>query len=281
MKKDEKDGDTAMETKGVKLIYFSPTGTTRKVLEGIAAGIGSENVERIDLTLPENDRRSIPVSSDELAIIGAPVYGGRLPEDTIRRFKRLKAEHSLAVLVVLYGNREFDDALLELKNLAIEWGFNPIAGGAFIGEHSFASREIPIANGRPDDLDMKKAAAFGKKIKEKIVGLATLDAPEDLYVPGSFPYEAGGARALAVAPETNPDKCTVCGTCASVCPTAAISIDDRVSTTVEHCIRCCACIKSCPEEARFTENEAWKNIAHWLNENCGSRKEPQLFGLDG
>ncbi len=270
-----------MKTKGVKLIYFSPTGTTRKVLEGIAAGIGSAKVERIDLTLPENDRRSIPISSDELAIIGAPVYGGRLPEDTVKRFNKLRAEHSPAVLVVLYGNREFDDALLELKNLAIELGFKPIAGGAFIGEHSFASKEIPIANGRPDDLDMKKAVAFGQKINEKVVALSPLDSAADLYVPGSFPYEAGGARALAVAPETNRDKCTVCGTCASVCPTAAISIDDKVATSIEHCIRCCACIKSCPNEARYSENETWRNIAHWLNENCGSRKEPQLFGVDG
>ena len=270
-----------METKQVNLIYFSPTGTSRKVLEGIAAGIGSERVERIDLTLPENDRRAISVSADELAIIGAPVYGGRLPEDAVRRFRKLRAENSLAVLIVLYGNREFDDALLEMKKLAIELGFKPVAGAAFIGEHSFASKEVPIANGRPDELDMTKAVEFGKKINEKVAALTTVDSPTVLDVPGSFPYEAAGTRAMAVAPETNQDACTVCGTCASVCPTAAISIDGSVTTAIEDCIRCCACIKSCPEEARYTENETWQTIARWLNENCSSRKEPQLFGIDG
>jgi ferredoxin len=80
---------------------------------------------------------------------------------------------------------------------------------------------------------------------------------------------------------TNEDACTVCGTCADVCPTAAISIDGRVTTIVEQCIRCCACIKSCPEEARGIDNETWKSIAIWLNEHCGARKEPQLFGVDG
>lgn len=270
-----------METKKGKLIYFSPTGTTRKVLEGIAQGIHLEIVEHIDLTLPEKAHQSVRLFSNELAIIGAPVYGGRLPEDAIKRFKMLKAENSLAVLVVMYGNREFDDALLELKNLAIDLGFNPIAGGAFIGEHSFASREVPIANGRPDDLDMEKALEFGRKIKEKVIGLAKLDSRTDLAVPGSFPYEADGARPLAVSPVTKDDVCTVCGTCASVCPTAAISITGSVKTDVGHCIRCCACIKKCPEGARVMENETWEYITSWLNENCGLRKEPQMFGLDG
>ena len=270
-----------METKKVKLVYFSPTGTSKKVLEGIAKGIGVEDVEYIDLTLPGSAHLSIPACSDELVLIGAPVYGGRLPVDAATRFRHLKANNTLAVLVVTYGNREFDDALLELKNLAIELGFNPIAGGVFIGEHSFASEEVPIANGRPDSLDMKKAVGFGNKIKEKVSLLESLDAGEELEVPGTFPHEADGARPMAVSPVTRQDACTVCGTCASVCPTEAISFNGTVTTNIELCIRCCACIKNCPEEARVMEDESWKHITNWLNENCGLRKEPQLFGIDG
>ena len=270
-----------METKKVKLIYFSPTGTSRKVLEAIARGTGVENVEHIDLTHPQNSRLPIQTSSDELALIGAPVYGGRLPINAIERFKQLKAKNTLTILIVLYGNREFDDALLELKNLTVELGFNPIAGGAFIGEHSFASKDIPIANGRPDDLDVEKAVSFGKQIKDKVTRLKSSATRMDLQVPGNYPYEAEGARALEVSPETNDDVCTVCGTCISVCPTAAISISKRVITKTEQCIRCCACIKICPEGARGINNETWRYITNWLNETCGSRKEPQMFGLNG
>ena len=85
---------------------------------------------------------------------------------------------------------------------------------------------------------------------------------------------------MAVSPVTKEDTCTICGTCAGVCPTAAISINGSVATDIELCIRCCACIKSCPEGARVIEDSAWKNIAHWLNQNCSSRKEPQMFGVD-
>jgi len=269
-----------MDVKQVKLIYFSPTGTTQKVLESIAEGIAVEDVEHINLTLPEGDQQIIPQFSDELVIIGAPVYGGRLPIDVIKRFKQLKASNTLAILIVLYGNREFEDALLELKNLALELGFNPVAGGAFIGEHSFATEEVPIANGRPDSLDVQKAIDFGVKVKDKVAMLQLPDAQVDFEIPGSFPYEANGARAMAVSPVTIEDTCTVCGTCASVCPTAAISIHESVATEIKLCIRCCACIKNCPEEARVMEDEMWKNIASWLNENCSTRKEPQIFGVD-
>ena len=269
-----------MEIKQVKLVYFSPTGTTRKVLESLAKGIAVESVEHINLTLPEGIQLRIPPFSDELVMIGAPVYGGRLPLDAINRFKQLKADKTLAILVVVYGNREFEDALLELRNLAIELGFKPVAGGAFIGEHSFASKDVPIANGRPDSLDVQKAMDFGAKIKSKVKALQSCDAPMDLDVPGRFPYE-GGARSMGVSPVTKEDTCTVCGTCASVCPTAAISINGSVATRVDLCIRCCACIKNCPTGARVWENSRMKEVARWLNENCSARKEPQFFGIDG
>lgn len=268
-----------MEIKQVKLISFSPTGTTQKVLESIAKGINIEDVEEINLTLPEGAQKSIPPFSDELVIIGAPVYGGRLPVDAVKRFKQLKAGNTPAVLIVVYGNREFEDALLELKNLAIELGFNPAAGGAFIGEHSFATKDIPIANGRPDSLDVQKAMDFGAKIKDKVTALQSADAQTDLEIPGRFPYESK-MRSMTVAPVSKDGICTVCGTCAGVCPNAAISINESVTTEIELCIRCCACVKICPEQARVWEDDMMKTITNWLYENCSVRKEPQIFGID-
>ncbi|WP_028579984.1 4Fe-4S binding protein [Desulfogranum japonicum] len=269
-----------MKVNQVKLVYFSPTGTTQKVMESIAKGLAIKNVKHINLTLPAESSQIYPVFSDELVIMGAPVYGGRIPVDAIKRFSQLKANDTLVIPVVVYGNRAFEDALLELNNLALELGFRPIAGGAFIGEHSFATKSITIANGRPDSLDVQKAIAFGAKIKTKVSDLQPSDLQIDLELPGSFPYEADGVRKLAVSPITKKDICTVCGTCASVCPTAAISVEEKVTTQTSLCIRCCACIKTCPEKARIMADETWTNIANWLQENCSTRKEPQVFGVE-
>jgi ferredoxin len=269
-----------MKMQSIKLVYFSPTGTTQKILESIAKGISVDDVEHINLTLPGKDRLTIPPFSDELVIIGAPVYGGRLPVDAINRFKKLKASKTLTVLIVVYGNREFEDALLELKNLAIAQGFNPIAGGAFIAEHSFATKDVPIANERPDSQDIQIAMDFGVKIKEKVVALKSPDIQVDLKIPGRFPYVASGPRSMAVSPVTKEDTCTVCGMCAGVCPTAAISINGSVATKIGLCIRCCACIKNCPTGARIIEDSMFKNLANVLSQYFRYPKEPRIFGVD-
>ena len=156
----------------------------------------------------------------------------------------------------------------------------PVAAGAFIGEHSFATEDRPIANGRPDSLDVQKAIDFGARIRDKVAALPSAEASLDLPVPGRFPYE-GGARSMTVAPVTTEDTCTLCGTCAEVCPTAAIAVDGSVATAIALCIRCCACIKNCPTGARVWEDGKMQEIAAWLNQNCRTRKEPQLFGIDG
>ena len=44
------------------------------------------------------------------------------------------ASQTPAVLVVVYGNRAYDDALLELSDIATGAGFVPLAAGAFVGE---------------------------------------------------------------------------------------------------------------------------------------------------
>jgi ferredoxin len=265
-----------MKICSVRLITFSPTQTTRRVVEGIARGVQAERVGHIDLTPPEAREREYEELGDELAILGAPVYGGRIPIEAVRRLRRLKGAGTLAALVVVYGNRAYEDALLELRDLAIEVGFVPMAGGAFIGEHSFSSDETPIAEGRPDAKDLARAAEFGAAIREKVRDMDALDKVPSLHVPGDLPYVDRG-KPRQVSPLTREALCTRCGTCATVCPTAAVTVSDVVITDQSACILCCACVKSCPTGARALEDPRVRRSMRWLSKNCRARQEPELY----
>lgn len=266
-----------MEIGSIKLVFFSPTDTTARIVAGIAQGIAPDLVNRIDLTPPAARQRETEQMGDELVIIGTPVYAGRVPAEAVRRLRRIKGHNTPAVIVVVYGNREFEDALLELKDLVVESGFRPVAGGAFIGEHSYSSEAAPIAPGRPDEEDMEKAKRFGAAIQEEISRLPSLDALPSLQVPGNYPYIVWDLPSEEISPVSVESLCTLCGECAAVCPTAAIAVEGAVVTDKSACIHCTACVKKCPSGARKWENARIGQIGKWLSENCRQRKEPQVY----
>lgn len=266
-----------MKINTVKLICFSPTGTTRKVLDAIALGIGAESVTPIDLTLPATETGSPAAIEGDLVIMGVPVYTGRVAQTAVDRIGRLKAARKTpVVLVAVYGNRAYEDALVELKDLAEAAGFTPVAAGTFIGEHSFASVTAPIAPGRPDEKDLEEATAFGRRIRNKLEETRSLEGILPLQVPGNFPYRERTAMPKG-SPMTREDLCTLCGTCAEACPTGIITIGDKVITEDSGCIYCCACVKACPTQARVMGVQAINDIADRLSKGCADRKAPESF----
>lgn len=267
----------AMKVDSVRLIYYSPTETSKQVVEAIAKGAQYESTTQLDLTPPAAKTMEIEGFGDELAIIGAPVYGGRIPVEAVSRLRRLKASDTPAALVVVYGNRAYEDALLELKDIATDAGFILVAGAAFIGEHSLSVSDKPIAQGRPDDSDMEKAHAFGRAIREKLDRVAGVDEFQPLEVPGNHPYREHSKRPRDVAPVTKEDICIKCGRCAEVCPVAAITIGDTVETDSALCTLCSACVKNCPTDARVWEHPWALKVTEWLHTNFSERKEPETY----
>lgn len=252
-------------------VGYSPTGTTKKILEGICLGWG-DGSEILDISLP-SARTERPVVGDML-VVGVPVYAGRIPKETRPFLEALRGDGKPAIAVVVYGNRGYEDALLELGDTLRCSGFKVVAGGAFIGEHSYATEEFPTAMGRPDSDDMALAESFGKRLKELYcVGLQDL---AEVDLPGNKPY-----RAPAVMPEGSPEtikeKCTLCGKCASVCPVGAIDPSDPSITDGVACTFCCACVKGCPTGARVLTLEPMVAISKRLWDNCSVRKEPEVF----
>lgn len=255
----------------IHLLYFSPTGTTKKIVEQIAIGSKAREVRHYDLTRLET---GLDLQlTDGIAIIGVPVYAGRVPEVCLQRMEGLSATDVPVVLVALYGNRAFEDALVELRDMAAAKGFSVFAAAAFIGEHSYSIPSQPIAAGRPDAEDLQKARDFGAVVAERLQAGSAASA---LRLPGDTPYKErvplGG-----IAPATDPVLCTLCGTCAKVCPTFVVRVEDEVTTTADNCVMCCACVKACPEQARTLTHPMIASRRQLLVTNFSERREPELF----
>lgn len=252
-----------------RIVFFSPTHTSARIARAVAEGIGMPRRIETDLTLDENE--NIIEIKDELTLIAAPVYGGRIAPTALQRIKRLKAENAPAILLAIYGNRDYDDALLELRDTAISLGFTPLSAGAFIGEHSYSTPQLPTAAGRPDSVDLKCAIQFGKDSLQKLrsgkFGI--------LEVKGNYPYKEIPAGRVMPLPESN-EQCFGCGECVDICPVHAININNeqmKPITDATRCIRCCACVKECPNGAR----EYHTPFTAILHEKCNVRREPELF----
>ncbi|WP_428567462.1 MAG: 4Fe-4S binding protein [Solidesulfovibrio sp. DCME] len=265
-----------MRYEATRLVLFSPTGTTRRIVGNIGQGLGFAAVERLDMTKP-GVLSPAAAPAGTVTVLGAPVYAGRLPAEAVRRFGRVRGEGGPAVVVVTYGNRAYEDALLELCDLARAQGYIPVAAGAFVGEHSYSTPETPIAPGRPDARDTQAARDFGRTVAAK---LARLDGPEHfapLAVPGNAPYRESGLMG-GVSPTTVTALCQGCGQCVTACPVAAVRLGpDGPVTDAARCIRCCACVKGCPEGARLFDHPKLRDVARRLAAGCRERKEPELF----
>ena len=254
--------------KNIHLFYFSPTHTTKRTLQGIGKGFGREVIEH-DLTFACENDEVFNLGENDIAIIGVPVYAGRVPEIATNILKRVHGNNTLAVVIVVYGNRAFENALLELKNILKENGFSVIAGGAFIGEHSYTKK---VGTKRPDNNDIEIAINFGKKIDELV---RENSYKNDIEVPGNFPYKDGMPK-MSFAPMAN-DNCIYCRKCWSVCPVGAIDQRKPDIVQVEKCIRCYACVKVCTFDGREIPNNPLEKIINYLETNCTDRKEPELF----
>jgi len=269
----------------IKALYFSGTGTTEKVVCTLVKELGEKlglSVETYDFSTPAAREEEQQFGADELVIVGMPVYAGRMPNLFLPYLtKKLHGAGGPAIPVVLYGNRNFDDGLIELRNILETNGMRTVAGAAFIGEHSFS--RILGAN-RPDADDMAKLSAFAAGVAEKLKGMEELpEVPvavkgEDPIRPYYTPRDRHGnpVNILKVKPLTDMDKCVKCGLCAALCPMGSIDKEDP-SKIDGICIKCCACVKKCPQDAKYYTDEKYLYHQHELEEQFTRRAEPECF----
>ena len=258
--------------KNLNLLYFSPTDGTKKVVKEIANGIGSEYKE-FDITLAQNRTQELFFDENDLVIIGVPTYAGRFPKLLKSSLDKISCNKAMAVFAVTYGNRDYEDSLLETKYLFESKGFVGLAGAVFVAEHSSTSK---LATNRPNSDDLKIAYDFGVKIKDRLESLNDVSELK-LEVPGNFPYVEKNLPQVPMAPETD-DTCVNCKICAKHCPTSAIDLEDCKKIDPTKCIRCCSCVKRCPFNSKKFTHPGFTNMKNMLETNFADVvRMPEIF----
>ncbi|MDE6764168.1 MAG: EFR1 family ferrodoxin [Oscillospiraceae bacterium] len=248
-------------------IVFSPTGGTLKTANAVTEE-WSGSVETVDLTDPNNDFSKYSFDSEDIALIAVPSYGGRVPGTAAERLKKLKGSGVRCTLLCVYGNRAYDDTLVEMEDIAKECGFDVRAAIAAVAEHSIARR---YAAGRPDGEDIKKLKEFSKAALNK---LRDGNNSTELKLAGNRPYKKASGAGLVPKADKN---CVKCGICAQKCPVKAISPEDIGAADAKKCISCMRCINVCPHSARDVSKAMVSAVSLVLKKSCSQRKECELF----
>ena len=247
--------------KEMEVYYFSPTGGTKKVSSIFADAMEKEVIWH-DLGSKEP---MMEKPEGEMTVVASPVFGGRIPSVVREKIEKFSGTGKKAVTIAVYGNRAYEDALLEMNDILTKCGFTVIASGAFVAQHSMAPE---IGAGRPDGEDEKEIHKFAETVKNST-------AVENVQVPGNRPYKP--EMNMPVAPISLPS-CTKCGKCVTVCPTNAISVaDGAVITDIEKCILCMACTHICTEQARISPLPLQQKTEQMLGALKGVRNKNEVF----
>lgn len=267
-------------------MVFSPTGGTQRVADILVHALTDTKCV-IDLSDRTDDYAQISCAHDGTVLIAVPVFGGRVPLVASQRIRQVQGNGAQAIVVCVYGNRAFEDALVELQDDAEAAGFQVVAGVAGIAEHSVAHK---FGAGRPDAADEELLHQFGLSIRRLCHNEASLHehaASESaqtlrdsvqkhtqITIPGNRPYHA--YKTLPLSPQAT-QTCTQCGLCAKRCPVGAISMQDAHVFDEATCISCMRCVDICPIGARRPDEKGVASVGAFLTKVATERKECELF----
>lgn len=243
-------------------VVFSPTGGTQKAADAFTKNW--VDVETLDLSQQKRIYHSF--AADDVVLIAMPSFGGLAPQTALDRLADLQGNGAACVVMAVYGNRAYEDTLVQMQDFAAKQGFVIVAGIAAVAQHSMLPQ---YATARPDEKDNAQLADFSVKVLEKLQS----DNRITVKLPGNRPYKKAGS---GMVPSVN-SACTGCGLCAEKCPVGAIDVKNPRVTDKTKCIGCMRCVSICPHNARALNRMMLGAAALVLKKACSDRKDNELY----
>lgn len=254
-----------MDVEKATVLYFSGTGTTEAYARAFAEALhcDADVVEiRHDSPMPE------AMGPHELLVLAVPVYAGWAPPFVWERLEGFRGQGTPAVIMAVYGARDYDNALFEMDDKLRRKGCHTVGAAALVARHSIAQT---MATDRPAAGDLGEVRAFANEVVQRLKGLESADQ-WPLYRFKHYEVDFNSH----VYPVTN-GNCTLCGACAAECPVGAIPLDAPDALDQGICASCLRCIEACPEDARQLPSGLAEKCAAMLEREGADPAKPNEF----
>lgn len=251
------------------IVYFSPSGSTKKVAEAyrkelIASGATVQMLPlaRSKAFFEETDPASFwnQLASCDLILAGGPIYIDHMQYNMIdllyeAPFANTGNAGSYAAVFSTFGKVTAGVGLAEAASILSRKGYAVISGLDVDAVHS-ATRQLPepVSQGLPG----KELDAWIKTSVNSMLETVTKRKKGSLDLVLSqrfkdFPELKNEKTVLAHYPVVAFDDnlCTGCGRCIKACPTLDLSLVDKIPVHQEEsrCIQCTNCFLACPSSA--------------------------------
>ena len=92
-------------------ITFSPTGGTNRVADILCGALHPHWIQ-VDLM----EERILDTKETDVCLVAVPSFGGRVPDLAVQRLRGI-TDKAKTIMVCVYGNRAYEDTLVELQDI--------------------------------------------------------------------------------------------------------------------------------------------------------------------
>jgi flavodoxin/NAD-dependent dihydropyrimidine dehydrogenase PreA subunit len=273
----------------ILIIYFSLTGSTKKIAQAIFTGIRSQGEECHIVKLKEANCDEL--AGYDLIGLGSPVhfYEPANVTNFIKRLPNLAGKHTFLFYTHATRPEAFLPSIMEAlqpKDMCI------IGAGHWYG--SFNDQQFPkpyLTDGHPDEIDLQEAEEFGREMvnrsrrihlgERNLIPILPMGremgmkmalevqkiATNNLQAPETLNFKHGDKQQprFKTQAKFNVQKCEYpkCRLCVDNCPMGGIDLSASPPKFAEPCMNCFFCEKICPTGAIEADFEAAAQIFCW------------------